>query len=120
MKKWATLQSALHSDGPHAQAAEVLLYRAAAAQGTHMIANRGVVLTAPPSNKSTHWWINGLLEWGQAFGAHLCRQGHPPVYAGTAGPVHQLLPKKLQDSCATLQIHRLADLLELDSESNLI
>jgi hypothetical protein len=96
------------------------MHRAAATQGTHMIANQGVVLTAPSSSKSTHWWINGLLEWGQAFGAHLCHQGHPPVYAGKAGPVHRLLPKNLQDSCITLQVHRLADLLELDSDSNLV
>ena len=47
MKKWATLQSALHSDGPQAMAAEGLLYRAAATQGTHLIANQGVILSAP-------------------------------------------------------------------------
>jgi len=51
IKKWATLQTALHSDGPHASAAEGLLYRAAASQGTHLIANQGVVLTAPSTYK---------------------------------------------------------------------
>ena len=51
IKKWATLQSALHSDGPHAPAAEGLLYRAAASQGTYLIANQGVVLSAPKKNR---------------------------------------------------------------------
>ena len=44
IKKWATLQSALHSDGPHASAAEGHLYIAAASQGTYLIAIQEVVL----------------------------------------------------------------------------
>ena len=88
IKKWATLQSALHSDGPQASAAEGLLYRKAASQGTHLIASQGVVLSAPPHKDKTHWWVNGLLEWGQSFGAHLCRKGHPPerLRDGQPGP----------------------------------
>ena len=117
IKKWATLQSALHSDGPQASAAEGLLYRAAAAQGTHLIANQGVVLSAPPIKDKTHWWVNGLLEWGQSFGAHHCRKGHTPTDSGTACPVLPLLPQSLHATCNILQVHRLADLLEIDNNS---
>jgi hypothetical protein len=102
IKKWATLQSALHSDGPHALAAEGILYRAAASQGTHLIANQGVVLNAPSTTDKTHWWVNGLLEWGQTFGAHLCRKGYPPRDSGTAGPVLPLLPQHMHATCQTL------------------
>ena len=119
IKKWATLQSALHSDGPHASAAEGLLYRAAASQGTYLIANQGVVLSAPPPKDNTHWWVNGLLEWGQSFGAHLCRKGYSPSDSGTAGPVLPLLPPTMHATCKTLQIERLADLLEIDHNHTL-
>ena len=119
IKKWATLQSALHSDGSHSQAAEGLLYRAAATQGTHLVSNQGVILTTPAPKSKTNWWVHGLLEWGHTFGAHLCRKGHAPVDSGTAGPVIPLLPQSLHASCTALQIERLADLLELDTSSNL-
>ena len=59
------------------------------------------------------------MEWGNTFDAHLCRKGHGPVDSGTAGPVIPLLPESLHASCTALQIERLADLLELDTASNL-
>ena len=99
MKKCATIQSALHSDGPQAHAAEGLLYRVAASQGTHLVANQGVILTAPTSKDTKHWWINGLLEWGQSFGPHMCRKGYSPVYSDTVGPVIPLLPKTQYATC---------------------
>ena len=114
IKKWATLQSALHSEGPQASAAEGLLYRAAATQGTFLIANQGVILTDPPPKDKTHWWVNGLLEWGQTFGAHLCRKGYSANDSGTAGPVLPLIPTTMHATCRALQIERLADLLEID------
>ena len=85
-------------------AAEGLLHRAAEAQGAHLVANQGFVLAAPSHKDKKQWWVNGLLEWGQSFGAQLCRQGHPPVYAGTVGPALSLLPKSLHPSCETLAL----------------
>jgi len=73
-----------------------------------------VVLTAPPPKDKTNWWVNGLLEWGQSFGAHLCRKGYSASESGTAGPVLSLLPPTMHATCKTLQIERLADLLEID------
>ena len=120
IKKWATLQSALHSGGPHAHAAEGLLHRAAASQGTHLITNQGVILSSPSTTSKTHWWITSLLEWGLSFNAHLCRKGHATETAGTAGPVLPVLPHTLHASCTTLQVERLSGLLELDPANNLI
>jgi len=84
LKKWATLQSALHSNGPQAGAAEGMLYRAASSIGCHLLENQGTIIVTPPN--SNQRWADGLLDWGRNFGAFLCRKGHTTAL-GTARPI---------------------------------
>ena len=74
LSKWSSLHTALYANDDHSLAAEGLLHRIEATQGTHLLEGQGIILQ-PPSGRKDRWWLSSLLEWGTTFDSHLCRKG---------------------------------------------
>ena len=114
LSKWASLHSALYSNDDQSLAAEGLLHRIAADQGYHLLPGQGVIL-GPPHRKSNRWWLTNLLEWGATFQSHLCRQGTRPTEDSILRPIITDLTSNLIELCNSMQLHRLADLIDYAS-----
>ena len=112
LSKWSSLHSALYANDDHSIAAEGLLHRIAAAQGTHLLEGQGVILQ-PPTGSKDRWWLSSLLEWGTTFDSHLCRKGTHPINNSVFRPIIIDHNPKLIDICNSLQLHRLADLIDI-------
>ena len=112
LSKWSSLHSALYAKDDHSIAAEGLLHRMAATQGIHLLEGQGVILQ-PPNDSKDRWWLSSLLEWGATFGGYLCRKGTHPNNNSVLRPIITDHTSKLIDVCNSLQLHRLADLIDI-------
>ena len=102
LSKWSYLHSALYANDDHSIAAE----------GTHLLEKQGVILQ-PPTGSKDRWWLSSLLEWGATFGAYLCRKGIHPNNNSVLRPIITNHNSKPIDVCNFLQLHRLADLINI-------
>ena len=110
----SSFHSALYSNDDQTLAAEGLLHRIAADQGHHLLPGQGVILE-PPHRKSNRWWLISLLEWDATFQSHLCRQSTRPIEDSIHRPIITNPTSNLIELCNSMQLHRLADLIDYAS-----